>query len=1411
MRTLTRILLVSGGVTLAGLGASPALAQQDLSPKLPNVLLLIDNSGSMEYLMKPAGMLPGDSRIPASIGSTACDGSTHLAARNRWANLVTALTGTIDDQNFSCMATPRTGTSWVDEFGLPGAPPYDYNYYLPFNRIRSSGCSYGPGKMPNVGTGTWNWWNLPSTDTLNGGADYALSPSGCTFAQSADGLLDAFRSMIRFGMMSLDTLPNPSTGSAEGTPRDDYPGGVRGMWSYFHNWIAGPTCASPVGPCDPPTPSGTPNTNRPAAGNPAGCDKPLFMEVGARNLAAPPWEGRMVPFGPWDSDTHVPTTNDQIQMEILSMRTFGSTPIAGILDDAEEFLFSDLTVDFNDHNYKFAPTDDQYWHDGCRETFVVLFTDGEPNQDMRRQGPFDGCDSAPIDGIAGVCPYSKADTIALRLRSGYPQSVPTFVVGFTTSTLADMNPPASVPSGATDCEKLSANDCVNAPAQLYACCELQKIAAAGGTTQAYFADTPTKLKQSLGAIFSQIAHGTTDRTWPVFAANNNRLNQGANLAAMPTAAYQIAASFAVTAAAPSGGGAVGSLNTGLWTGQLLRERWACPENNTNGLAATLQDVALNLGDNFSTNINTPDVAHPREFFTAVAMTAEPWGGWNTGWHHGHHGTVNGVINSDFTIRPNVEVDDGMGVYLLDDTAPTTPQAASTFISNLVQFPEAFGISGNDIALCKSNFGDINKGETACTTKLLTWEIGGNNILPADKPFATRDWQQCPKTCPGPSYQCGNTATGAPRWCECSCSQLGAIVHSTPVVVGPPSAYVNDESYALYAAGQGPNDASVPLQPTMLYTATQDGQLHAFKVQANDPNDSWTVDKQGNNELWSFFPPRVLKNLLPNYDTGGVPLLDGLLVIADVPGDENNTDTWKIQRSNTSTSVKWRRVLVGSGGPAGGFYYALEITDPTAPRFMWQISTDEIGRPLFGMSTPSAAITIVNIALTPGAAPTQLPVAILPGGTNVTGAGCPTTFLASPHGTTNSVASGDDAENPHLMSGLVAAPAALRCWDYGEHMDHSSGNSVMIVRLDNGEVLAMLAGPDFASGDAGGHWSGVHGHHWGWKDHDKHGGNKHGGGPSTGAKANVIDAPFLAPLSGVPVPYPNQPGQISDRVYIGDSDGLLWRIDLTSPDISDWNAKLAWDTYVDESGGTASRREGISVAPIVSVDAIGNPVILVATGDQDNFNAQQTVNHVWSLTETAANLKVSPNWHIRMPTANVQGPRVTGPMALFGGALYFATYSPPTGSNVCADGVASVWAVDYVQRATVSVTGTPASMSPVIGTWPKPKFPTPSGAPIYGADDTDGRSIIMGVSVSQTPTCDISPTINDPYLGTHTAVGAAGAGTYHVSWQTGAGKGLSTNNTSVSNDAKVHGVQHITAPAPGRATRIDSWAAIVDVE
>ena len=120
-----------GAVSLTVLGTSgdarAQIAGTNQRP-LPNVLLLVDSSGSMERM-------PDNSLPSASAASTCSKGVASLP--NRWGMLLQALTGNLQPY-FSCNEITRTTSSFKNEFRIGGTgalnQPYDADYFLPYHR-----------------------------------------------------------------------------------------------------------------------------------------------------------------------------------------------------------------------------------------------------------------------------------------------------------------------------------------------------------------------------------------------------------------------------------------------------------------------------------------------------------------------------------------------------------------------------------------------------------------------------------------------------------------------------------------------------------------------------------------------------------------------------------------------------------------------------------------------------------------------------------------------------------------------------------------------------------------------------------------------------------------------------------------------------------------------------------------------------------------------------------------------------------------------------------------------------------------------------------------------------------------------------------------------------------------------------
>jgi len=1211
MRNTNRIL--SGSLTALAILASASIAdaQLDVNPPLPNVLLLIDSSGSMEAMA--AGQLPAQS------GATCTPGTT--TPLNRWATLLTVLTGTI--QNFSCYAQDRSSTEFLNEYMLPGnVQPIDYKYYLPFHRVLSNGCTYGPGTIPST------WWDFPTNAIKQHPYNNPTGTCATPFTQATDGLLDVYSDRVRFGLMTFDSNPNPGTGLSNGIA--SHSTGTAGNWSYYLDWN---------------------NAGSAASGNPPNCTVSPF-ELGARNPAAPPWEGRLIGFGGANATVaEMQQTNNRIQSALLAMRPYGATPLAGQLRDAKTYLREDLSKDPANVTENFGPAQDPYYSGGCRNQFIIVLSDGEPNLDLR-----DACATGN-----GKCPYPKPHEIAHELAS-LSNPIRTFAIGFGLSTANNQDCSTLTPAQLLDANGI----CSTATGPLKACCTLARLAYEGGTQHAYFASDLPTLKVALDSVLSIVAAGSTTRTFPTFAGAGTAQAQGSATAA----GYQFNTSFN---AAPGQ----------LWTGNIERKRYVC-ENQNGILKPVLATMDPNKGDDFDANLNTNNPV--RKFFTVIGS-----------------GSGNSIY-SKRSIRPNLTVDDGLGLY---GGTVTTMQDASGIATTLSSSPGAMEIPTSPIPeQCKAVAG-ANTTAGNCASVTMKWEAGLSGV-----PYSREG------------------------------KALGSIYHAAPVLVGTPSGYLRDESYAAFAA-----DPLIQKRALMMYAATTDGQLHGFKVASNDTTDLLPVDALRNNELWSFIPPYVLPGILPTYGRQAL-LLDGSLVTKDVILERT-----RVQAEGGALGVNWRSIVVGSGGGGGGYYFALDVTNPSSPQFLWQISTNTAGDPLFAGKTVKPAIT--TVAIDDGNQDVrEVAVAILPGGATTLASGTCSRI------TTSSTVWSLDKFQPKLGNNSV------RCWQDGTGKV-GPARSLTIVRLDNGQVVMNFRG---AAND----------------------------GPTLPVnkfKSGVFDSP----VTGVPVPYPSQTGQVSDRIYIGDADGSVYRIDMRDPKPANWTVDLIWDAY-SMSGDTVAVRQPIETPIIPTVDAIGNPVVLFSTGDQETFTKSTNVRtRVWSINETRSNgtLVTKSNWVI--PLEN--GVRVTGPISLFNGAAYFATFTPTgTQLNSCADGYGSIWGVDYLKKTTC---GNGAPTPPT--DWPCARYvqdPINNPGVLSFFEDQAPGAAVFGVSVAQTPNCYEEVTYPDPYLGSVTSVGNSTAGEFQLFYQTGKPSGSSNDGSATTSYSK-------PLPPPRTSVRVDSWGLVLE--
>ena len=252
--------------------------------------------------------------------------------------------------------------------------------------------------------------------------------------------------------------------------------------------------------------------------------------------------------------------------------------------------------------------------------------------------------------------------------------------------------------------------------------------------------------------------------------------------------------------------------------------------------------------------------------------------------------------------------------------------------------------------------------------------------------------------------------------------MGDIYHSSPVAVGPPLLDIADESFNLFR-----RRPEVANRPTIVYVGTNDGVLHAFVAEDwQNPESGERLD--AGHELWGFVPPILLPKLDAASSSHQI-MVDGTPVVRDIfyrrlPNDAPDGDIYHTV------------LLMGFRAGAPG-YFALDVTDPFNPEFLWQFVGDppSSGTPLgYSYGRPAIGQVLVDVNGTLQ----ERAVALLPGGSGelddervrTTGpVGCP----AQGRG------------QPPVTSGTTNARSRQRCWS-------NRGRILTWVDIVTGEVI-----------------------------------------------------------------------------------------------------------------------------------------------------------------------------------------------------------------------------------------------------------------------------------------------------------------------------------------------------------------------
>lgn len=144
--------------------------------------------------------------------------------------------------------------------------------------------------------------------------------------------------------------------------------------------------------------------------------------------------------------------------------------------------------------------------------------------------------------------------------------------------------------------------------------------------------------------------------------------------------------------------------------------------------------------------------------------------------------------------------------------------------------------------------------------------------------------------------------------------LGSIVNAQPVFVGAPNPLIYRNRSFPGASSYADHAAAKSNRTPVVYVSSNSGMLHGFNAATGV-------------ETYAFVPNQVILNGLSGYAAPNFEhryFLDGELTVADV--FHNNA---------------WKTVLVATLGRAGKGLFALDVTDPSNIKFLWEKSAEDI--------------------------------------------------------------------------------------------------------------------------------------------------------------------------------------------------------------------------------------------------------------------------------------------------------------------------------------------------------------------------------------------------------------------------------------------------------------------------------------
>ncbi|MSQ83197.1 MAG: hypothetical protein EXR77_09850 [Myxococcales bacterium] len=618
----------------------------------------------------------------------------------------------------------------------------------------------------------------------------------------------------------------------------------------------------------------------------------------------------------------------------------------------------------------------------------------------------------------------------------------------------------------------------------------------------------------------------------------------------------------------------------------------------------------------------------------------------------------------------------------------------------------------------------------------------------------------------------NLLVGAKNSCR-QAAPLGAASKSQPAVLEPADRLaIRDTTFKNYSEASVPTLANYSVlnppgskgRPTMLFTATHDGLLHAFRTDRNPKiviKDALT----NGDEMWAWLPKFTLGRLasLKLISTAEASYLGGSVTVGHIALHRFATDS--VQQA----SLRWRSVVVVGAGEAGSGYFALDVTAPEDPQLLWEITPDRHcwgpNVSVAGVAGPTCGAPLANTVQDMGRS------------------------IGKPYMTSLFYQRGAELPAQHAVAiiPLGMPPAQATVANLG--VEGAGQRGVMVVELETGTVVRKFLTANFDLYNM--------------------------------QVAVPVPATDLGYFWIDPACYNAAAGQIATRCFIGDSKGMLWRMDLADSNPINWKLSFFHDAYGGPSAPVTVVQtiNSINRTPILSPPSLatvspnaqsalrGDLAVIYGTGSGSTASSALKQQVVYSLFENfqvvggVQRAVAVRNWVKRLSALE----RFIGPPVVFAFNAYWATFQVSAAGS-CEVGTARLWGARYEKPQFVS---DPEDLQ---GVFPNPLSP---GNTATNLDYLDiGAFKPSPVDVQAMPACrgNCNPIdftcVSKLPPNSSPAVGGTKP-RYEVGVATGDAQTQSKNQSPMAGNKPSVGTAALELPPPRTAAVVTGWDLLID--